>query len=41
MSVDPGVAEVLARTLEAAGVEARAVGRVGARADEDHLVSVV
>jgi selenide, water dikinase len=41
ISVDPAVAEVLARALETAGVMGRVVGLVGSRAEDDHLVSVI
>ncbi len=41
ISVDPAVAEVLARALETAGVMGNAVGLVGSRAEDNHLVSVI
>ena len=41
ISVDPAVAEVMARSLQVAGVDARMVGRVGLRAEDGQLVSVV
>jgi len=41
ISVDPAVAEVLARALETAGVMDNAVGLVGSRAEDNHLVSVI
>ncbi len=41
ISVDPAVAEVLARALETAGVMGNAVGLVGSRAEDNHFVSVI